>query len=87
MANNPVEIQLSDEAMALFKAYQGYTNTSPQAYIGAMVEKTLPTLQALVEAFEEAKEPDAVMELFGKKMATAMLKQQEQQQAAASVAN
>ncbi|MEH6651771.1 MAG: hypothetical protein V7707_17260 [Motiliproteus sp.] len=76
-----VEVRLSDEALALFKAYQGYTGTSPGDYIGSLVDKTLPTLKALVESFEEVGQngEEAVMELFGRKMAEAMLQQQEQQ--------
>ncbi|OMH31750.1 hypothetical protein [Motiliproteus sp. MSK22-1] len=72
-----VEIQLSEEAQQLFDAYQRYTNTTPEAYIDALVVKTLPTLRAMVEAFDEAEEPEAVMELFGKKMAAEMLRQKE----------
>ena len=77
-----VKIRLSDEAQALLNAYQGYTGTSPEEYIATLVDKTLPTLRALVESFEEAGcEDGAVMELFGRKMAEAMLQQPQQQQA------
>lgn len=72
-----VDIRISDEAQALFSAYQGYTGATPQAYIEALVDKTLPTLKALVAALEEAGDDgDAVMELFGRKMAETMLAQQ-----------
>ncbi len=76
-AEHTVEIKLSEEAWQLFSAYQKYTGTAPEAYIDALVDKTLPTVKAMVEAFEEAKEPEQVMELFGRKMAEAMLKQKE----------
>jgi hypothetical protein len=80
-----VEIRLSEEAQALFSAYQGYTGASPADYIEALVSKTLPTLKALVEALEEAgQDGDAVMELFGRKMAETMLQQQGDNQAAAA---
>jgi hypothetical protein len=69
-----VEIRLSEEAQSLFAVYQGYTGATPEDYIEALVAKTLPTLKALVEALEEAGEDgDAVMELFGRKMAETML--------------
>lgn len=80
-----VEIKLSQEAQALFTAYQGFTGTTPEQYIEALVDKTMPTLKALVEAFDEAGEDgEAVMELFGQKMAQAMLQQEGQTQAAAT---
>jgi hypothetical protein len=69
-------LTLSDEAKALLGAYQGYTGTTPEAYVETLVDKTLPTLKALVDAFEEADgDGDAVMELFGRKMAESMLEQ------------
>ena len=77
-----VEIRLNDEAQALFSAYQGFTGESPENYIEALVNKTLPTLQALVDALQEAGEDSAaVMEIFGRNMAAAVLKQQSQGQA------
>ena len=82
-----VKIRLSDEAQALVSAYQGYTGTSPEEYIATLVDKTLPTLKALVESFEEAGSEDgAVMELFGRKMAETMLQQQQQAQGQAAIA-
>lgn len=72
-------ITLSDEAKSLFDEYQRYTGTTPDAYIEALVDKTLPTLKALVDAFQEADgDGDAVMELFGRKMAESMLEQKAQ---------
>lgn len=82
MSDQPtVEVRLTDEALALFNAYQGYTGTTAGQYIESMVDKTLPTLKALVESFDEVGKDgdDAVMELFGRKMAESMLQQQEQQ--------
>ncbi len=73
----PIEITLSDDAEKLFLAYQAFTGTPPAAYIEALVEKTLPTLRALVAALEEADgDGDAVMELFGRKMAEAILERE-----------
>ncbi|MEH6470642.1 MAG: hypothetical protein V7752_05265 [Halopseudomonas sp.] len=73
-----VEIRLNDEAQALFAAYQGYTGATAEDYIEALVVKTLPTLKALVEALQEAGEDgDAVMEIFGRKMAESVLQQQQ----------
>ncbi len=78
-----VEIRLSEDAQALFSAYQGYTGATPAEYIEALVNKTLPTLKALVEALEEAgQDGDAVMELFGRKMAETVLQQDANQAAA-----
>ena len=79
-ANELIQIRLSEQAQPLFQAYQQFTGVTPESYIEALVDKTLPTLQALVEALQEAGEDsEAVMELFGRKMAESMLAQQEQQ--------
>ncbi|WP_421870400.1 hypothetical protein [Motiliproteus sp.] len=79
--NNNVTIALSDEAASLFSAYQQFTGTTPEQYIEAMVEKTLPTVKALVEAMHEADgDGEKVMEIYGRKMAEAMLEQQKQQE-------
>ncbi|MEH6578496.1 MAG: hypothetical protein V7731_15655 [Amphritea sp.] len=74
-----VQIELQAETVKLFDRYHKYTGTTPEAYITQLVEKTLPTVQAMVDAMDEASEnPDAnidVMELFGRKMAAAALEQ------------
>ncbi len=83
--SSTVEIRLSEDAQALFSAYQGYTGATAAEYIEALVSKTLPTLKALVEALEEAgQDGDAVMELFGRKMAENVLQQKDAIQATAA---
>ncbi|WP_417227213.1 hypothetical protein [Amphritea sp.] len=76
-----VNVELQPEAVELFDRYHKYTGTSPEAYIQQLVEKTLPTVEAMVAAMDEASEkPDDnidVMALFGKKMAEAALAQKE----------
>ncbi|MFT6916649.1 MAG: hypothetical protein ACJAWL_002992 [Motiliproteus sp.] len=73
-----VEIRLSDEAQALFSAYKDFTGERPETYIEALVSKTLPTLQALVDALHEAGDDStAVMEIFGRNMANTVLRQQD----------
>jgi len=79
-----VTIELSGEALALFDRYHKYTGTSVQAYISELVTKTLPTVEAMVGAMDEASlNPDAnldVMELFGRRMAQMALEQREHAQ-------
>lgn len=75
-----VQIELQAETVELFDRYHKYTGTTPEAYITQLVEKTLPTVQAMVEAMDEASEnPDEVdvMELFGRKMAAAAMEQKD----------
>jgi hypothetical protein len=75
-----VQVELQAEAVELFDRYHKYTGTSPEVYITQLVEQTLPTVAAMVEAMDEASEsPDEnidVMELFGRKMAAQALAQQ-----------
>ncbi|WP_432470287.1 hypothetical protein [Amphritea sp. HPY] len=74
-----VKVELQPETVELFDRYHKYTGTSPEFYIQQLVEKTLPTVQAMVDAMDEASaDPDAnidVMEVFGRKMAEAALVQ------------
>ena len=74
-----VQIELQPETLKLFDRYHKYTGTSPEFYITELVEKTLPTVKAMVDAMDEASEnPDAgidVMELFARNMAAAALAQ------------
>lgn len=78
MAKETLELKLSAEAQALFEAYERYTRVTPEIYIGELVDKTLPTLRAMVEAFEECQEdPEGVMEVFGRKMGEMMLQQKQ----------
>jgi hypothetical protein len=77
-----VQIEIQAETVELFDRYHKHTGTTAEAYITELVEKTLPTVQAMVDAIDEAKEsPEKnidVMELFGRKMATASLEQKKQ---------
>lgn len=81
MDNNitQVQVQLDEEALELFDKYHKFTGVSPEYYINQLVEKTLPTVKAMVEAMEEASaNPDEnidVMEIFGRKMAENALQQ------------
>ena len=77
-----IKIELQAETVKLFDRYHKHTGTPPEAYITELVEKTLPTVQAMVDAIDEAslypnKNID-VMELFARKMATESLEQKKQ---------
>ncbi len=86
-----VKVELAAETVELFDRYHKYTGTTPEFYIAQLVEKTLPTVQAMVDAMDEASaDPEAnldVMELFGKKMAEAALAQKEAAKAEPLVVN
>lgn len=85
MAAARVEIKLSEQAAQLFADYERYTQVTPAVYINELVDKTLPTLQAMVAAFEECQDnPDAVMEVFGRKMGEMMLQQKQAQESTAA---
>lgn len=75
-----VQVELTAKAVELFDRYHKYTGTSPEDYISQLVDQTLPTVAAMVEAMDEASEnPEQdidVMELFGRKMAAQALAQQ-----------
>ncbi len=77
-----VKVELKPETVELFDRYHKYTGTSPEFYITQLVEKTLPTVQAMVDAMDQASEdPDAnldVMELFSRRMAEMALEQKNQ---------
>lgn len=78
MTAETVTIRLSDETRQLFADYERYTRVDAQTYIGELVDKTVPTLRAMVEAFEECQDDtDAVMEVFGRKMGEMMLQQRQ----------
>ena len=54
-----VQIELQAETIKLFDRYHKHTGTTPEAYITQLVEKTLPTVQAMVDAIDEASDsPD-----------------------------
>lgn len=72
-----VTIRLDETTSTLFAEYEAYTRVSPEHYLQQLLEKTLPTLEAMVGALREAEgDEQAVMELFGKKMAESLLRQQ-----------
>lgn len=73
-------IALNHDTARLFAEYEALTRVTPQVYVQQLLEKTMPTLEAMVSALHEANgDEEAVMELFGKKMAESMLKQQQAQ--------
>lgn len=78
-----VKVELVPETVELFDRYHKYTGTTPELYISQLVEKTLPTVQAMVDAMDEASnDPEGadVMEIFGRKMAEAALEQRQASQ-------
>lgn len=79
--NSHVKVELQAETVELFDRYHKFTGTTPEVYITELVEKTLPTVKAMVEAMEEASaspESSDVMEIFGRKMAEAAMEQKQQ---------
>lgn len=68
------ELQLDDKTLELLKAYQGYTQVTPEDYISELVTKTRPTLEAMVEAFKETQDPEELMEVYGRKLAEITLR-------------
>ncbi|NVK41722.1 MAG: hypothetical protein HWE39_10820 [Oceanospirillaceae bacterium] len=75
MVKHKIELTLNAEAQELFDAYERHTRVTPEVYIGELVDKTLPTLRAMVEAFEECgDDTEAAMEVFGRKMGEVMLR-------------
>lgn len=82
MAAQTLTLELSPELATLFEQYEALTRVSTEQYVQQLVEKTQPTLEAMVAALQEAgDDEEAVMELFGKKMAESMLRQQQAVQA------
>ncbi|WMC10987.1 hypothetical protein PU634_01080 [Oceanimonas pelagia] len=77
MTAHSLTLTLSQELAELFEQYEALTRVSAEQYVQQLVEKTRPTLEAMVAALQEAGDDEAaVMELFGKKMAESMLRQQ-----------
>ncbi|OIN03797.1 hypothetical protein [Oceanisphaera psychrotolerans] len=75
-----VTIHLNDATARLFAEYEAFTRVTPEVYVQQLIEKTMPTLEAMVGALRDANgDEEAVMELFGKKMAESMLRQQQAQ--------
>ncbi|WPC06007.1 hypothetical protein SBP02_04435 [Pseudomonas benzenivorans] len=77
MPADTLTINLDPELGALFRRYQAHTRTTAEHYIGELLAKTRPTLQAMVEALDEADgDAQALGRLFGSKMAQLMQAQQ-----------
>ena len=77
MPADTLTINLDPELSALFRRYQAHTRTTAEHYIGELLAKTRPTLQAMVEALDEADgDAQALGRLFGSKMAQLMPAQQ-----------
>ncbi|GAA3541496.1 hypothetical protein [Zobellella aerophila] len=73
-------ISLNADTARLFAEYEAFTRVTPEHYVQQLIEKTLPTLEAMVGALRDANgDEEAVMELFGKKMAESLLKQKQAQ--------
>lgn len=71
-------IALEQDAARVFAEYEALTRITPEVYVQQLIEKTMPTLEAMVTALHEADgNEELVMELFGKKMAESMLKQRQ----------
>ncbi len=76
MGTDRLTIKLDPQLEALFRRYQAHTRITPELYIGELLAKTRPTLQAVVEALDEAAgDPEALARLFGHKMAGLMQQQ------------
>lgn len=76
MGTDRLTIKLDPELEALFRRYEAHTRITPELYIGELLAKTRSTLQAVVEALDEAAgDPEALARLFGHKMASLMQQQ------------
>ncbi|MCO7564540.1 hypothetical protein NJI34_18810 [Pseudomonas sp. S 311-6] len=73
MSADTLTITLDPELLALFSRYEKHTQVTAAYYIDELLAKTRPTLQAVVEALDEAAgDPEALARLFGNKMASLM---------------
>ncbi|MCO7513372.1 hypothetical protein NJF44_02275 [Pseudomonas guariconensis] len=73
MSADTLTITLDPELLALFRRYEKHTQVTAAYYIDELLAKTRPTLQAVVEALDEAAgDPEALARLFGNKMASLM---------------
>ncbi|WP_449433086.1 hypothetical protein [Pseudomonas putida] len=73
MSADTLTIKLDPELLALFRRYQAHMQVTPEHYIDELLNKTRPTLQAIVEALDEAGgDPEVMARLFGRKMASLM---------------
>lgn len=65
-----LELNLSDDQLELLRRYHAHTGVSAQDYVIALLTQTRPTLEDVVEAFDEAGgDGEAVGRLFGSRMA------------------
>lgn len=79
MSADTLTIKLDPELLALFRRYEAHTRITPEFYIDELLAKTRPTLQAVVEALDEAGgDSEALAQLFGRKMASLMQPQADQ---------
>ncbi|VVO39568.1 hypothetical protein [Pseudomonas fluorescens] len=79
MSADTLTIKLDPELLALFRRYEAHTQITAQFYIDELLAKTRPTLQAVVEALDEAAgDPEALAQLFGRRLASLMQQQGDQ---------
>lgn len=70
MVTETLTLPINSQLLDLFKRYQAHTQVTPEQYIEALLSKTQPTLQAVVEALDESGgDSDALAQLFASKMA------------------
>ncbi|VVO44008.1 hypothetical protein [Pseudomonas fluorescens] len=76
MSADTLTIKLDPQLLALFRRYEAHTQITAQFYIDELLAKTRPTLQAVVEALDEAAgDPEALAQLFGRRLASLMQQQ------------
>lgn len=79
MSTDTLTIKLDPELLVLFRRYEAHMQVTPEFYIHELLAKTRPTLQAVVDALDEAAgDPEALAQLFGRKMASLMQQQSDQ---------
>ncbi|MFI8479864.1 hypothetical protein ACIGCM_04750 [Pseudomonas sp. NPDC078700] len=70
MSTDTLTLPINSQLLDLFKRYQAHTQVTPEQYIEALLAKTQPTLQAVVEALDESGgDSDVMARLFASKMA------------------
>ncbi|MEE1869213.1 hypothetical protein [Pseudomonas auratipiscis] len=73
MSADTLTITLDPQLLELFRRYQAHTQVTPEYYVDELLARTRPTLQAVVEALDEAAgDPEALAQLFGRRMANLM---------------
>ncbi|WP_339510970.1 hypothetical protein [Pseudomonas sp. RL_15y_Pfl2_60] len=69
MSTDTLTLPINKQLLDLFKRYEAHTQVTPEQYIEALLAKTQPTLQAVVEALDESGgDSDALAQLFASKM-------------------